>query len=827
MALSRYPEKFLQFNTFQNKNLVISIEIPGIDILSSSALYTTLRYGDPVVYGDPIYYGGLRRVLGVRPLLSLEGSSLTLSQKIEPEQGRGSISMLTLSFIDQDGYMTKVISPGVLIDDILGKPVKVRIGFLEVSYPDQYFTVFRGRVSGVIAETGRVLFQISDPNIVRRQNIFYQPKTKTTTSLTNVQTNVPVVSNTDFFRQILGANGLYDSSVKTYIKVDDEWMEYGPTGIGTNTFTVTRGSRGTIAIAHNNNAEVTQGMELAGHGVDLALKIMLSGWNGVYQSAIPISSFVFTGDVTLGDQPNCIIIPPTKNAKEDYGITVGTYITISGSAIGANNNTFFVERFGDLLGEPNRLVYVNGPLTSEHPSSATLSLRSQYDTLPIACGSRMTPDDVDVDGHENFKLVWLNNAENSFRFFITNSISCKTFLESEIYLPMTAYSLTRLGRCSMGVTRPPIADQTLIFLNKDNVLDPVNVKPVRSTTNRKFFNEIDFQYDADDSDVFGSVLRTLNTDSLSRIGILSVLPIPSLGGRTDLGFDVVAKRRTNFLLSRYAFGAVLLNMKVNFTAGVQLEAGDIVAVQDNGDLQITNFATGERFIGVQLFEIIDRSFDLKDGAIQLQLLGGVSAQAADKFATWAPSSIIQSGSAPAQLVIADSYGALVGSEPTKWKDYIGLRIMVRAYDWSVSYETTLISLNVVNPYILNVSPIPVTPTAGWVIEPSPYPDNTDPLDQQLFKVVHGFWNRQAPVVTGISQTQFIVSTPDAAIFKVGNPIYIHNSDYSQTSFAIEALITDVTGVTITVNKQLGFTPNNTHFVELVGFKDKGPPYRYV
>jgi len=83
------------------------------------------------------------------------------------------------------------------------------------------------------------------------------------------------------------------------------------------------------------------------------------------------------------------------------------------------------------------------------------------------------------------------------------------------------------------------------------------------------------------------------------------------------------------------------------------------------------------------------------------------------------------------------------------------------------------------------------------------------------------------VVTGISQTQFTVSSPDSAIFQVGNPVYLHNSDYSQTSFAIEALITDVTGVTITVNKQLGFTPNNTHFVELVGFKDKGPPYRYV
>lgn len=941
MAYQKIPDAYLLFNEYSTKKIAITVEIDGIDILSNTPIYTRVRYGDGTVYGEAgVVYGGLKKVPGVQDLLMLEGSNLTLSQKIEPEQGRSSISQLSFAFLDKNGYMTRVISPGILIDEILGKEVKVRLGFQELSYPDQYFTIFRGRVSSVSSETGRVVFQLSDPNIIRRQNICFQPKTKllaiarsgitvfaiqdcgdvkvgtlgiitnaiflppgvdavedyglikdkpiivtgasnaanngtfyiqsfedfvtsdlnniTTrepnriikiynpvtplvnerptgaliscaeTSLIKTDTTIPVLLNSDFYNYILGPDGTYDlGTLGLYIKIDDEWMYYDETGFGSNSFVVTRGARGTDIAVHSADAEVTQGIELEGHGIDLALKMMLSQ-NKQWQSNIDIKHLCFTGTVLLGVQPNAIILPSQKSATEDYGITVGCYLTISGSTIPANNGTFLVERFADLGGEPNRIIYVDGPLFEESYTPAVFSVRSQYDTLPSGLSSMMSPKEVDVEGHEYYKLVWLNSSENSYRFFITSEQSLKTFLESEVYLPMAAYSLTRLGRCSMGITRPPIADQRLQILDKDNILEPQNVKPTRSLNNRKFFNRIDFYWDADDDQFFKTVSRTIDSDSLNKIGLLSSLPIKSIGGKSDLGFLSVVTRRTFFLLSRYRYGAIMLSMKVMYGVGTLLEAGDIVAVKDGGDLQIPNYETGEQSSGTKLYEVIGRTIDIKAGTVSLELLGGVSAQAEDKYATWAPSSIIETGSTTTVIKIKDSFGASPGSEPLKWIDYVGEQITIRDMDWGTVYQRTLVSMDTINPYLLNIDPaLPAPPTAGWVIEVPPYPNNTDTLDASIYKQIHAFWNPQVLVVSGISQTQFTVSAPDALKFQLNLPVYIHNDDYTITSFAIEAKVIDISGVTITVNKNLGFTPGAGQKIELIGFPDGGPPYRFV
>jgi hypothetical protein len=940
MAYQKIPANYLLFNSYSTKKIAISVEIEGLDVLSNTPLYTRVRYGDPIVYGQAgIVYGGLRKLPGVRDLLMLEGSNLTLNQKIEPEQGRSSISQLSFTFLDKDGYMTQAISPGVLINEILGKEVKVRLGFQEISYPDQYFTIFRGRISSISSETGRVVLQLSDPNIIRRQNVFFQPNTKTlgvarsaipifafvdcgdikvgtlgvianaiflppgvnaveqyglakdmailvtgafapadnntfyiyeikdyvttdihnvtitepnriiiiynpviplvaerptsavmssaNTNITKIDTVISVISNSDFYNYRLGPNGTYDTStLGLYIKIDNEYMYYDQTGFGSNTFTVTRGARGTTAAIHNINTEVNQGIELQGHGIDLALKLMLSQ-NGAWQSNIAIDHILFTGDPLLGNQPNAIILPTGKSATEDYGITAGAYLTISGSTVGANNNTFLVTRFADLFGEPNRIIYVSGPLYLDSYTPAVFSVRSQYDTLPVGMSVGMSPKEVDVEGHENFKLVWLNSSENSYRFFITSEQSLKSFLEAEIYLPMSAYSLTRLGRCSMGITRPPIADQRLQVLDKNTIIDPVNVKPIRALNNRKFFNRIDFYWDADDDQFFKNVMKTIDSDSLNRIGLLSVLPIKTLGGRTDLGFTSVATRRTFFLLSRYKNAAVILNMKVMYGIGSLIESGDIVAVKDGGDLQIPNYETGEIYSGTKLYEVIGRTLDLKAGTVSLELLAGVSAQAEDKYATWAPSSVIESGTTLV-IKIQDSFGASVGSEPLKWIDYVGEQITIRDMDWTTVYQRKLVSIDPIDSYKLTLdTALPTPPTSGWVVEVPPYPNNIDTLDGSIYKQIHAFWNPQIVVVSGISQTQFTTSAPHALKFQIGNPVYIHSDDYSVTSFGVEARVTGVTGVTVTVNKALGFIPASGQKIELIGYPDGGQPYRYV
>ena len=81
------------------------------------------------------------------------------------------------------------------------------------------------------------------------------------------------------------------------------------------------------------------------------------------------------------------------------------------------------------------------------------------------------------------------------------------------------------------------------------------------------------------------------------------------------------------------------------------------------------------------------------------------------------------------------------------------------------------------------------------------------------------------VVSGISDTQFTVSSGDAAKLVAGNEIKIHNLDYSINSndVAIDTIISN----TVTMKASLGFTPAAGQKIELVGFLDGSSGYRVL
>ena len=611
------PNRFITFNSQSTKQINIIVEIEGVPgLLCALPIYKRIRYGDPdVFYGGPgLVYGGLIRMNSwnggaVRDILSLDASSLTLQQRIEPEQGRASISVLSFGFIDKDQYMTQLCSPGVIVDDILGKKIKVYLGYRDIAFPEDYYVIFRGVISQIDQPPGLVKFTLSDPNIKRRSQIFYSGTSKLSAGIDAVTTTIPVISNSDFIKHIQGPDGNYDPAIKLYLKIGDESIEYGPTAslpaavFGSNSFSgVVRGSRGTTAAAHGPDEDVAVEMLLEDHAIDMALKLMLSGWDGPCLEDIPIQGINLTAIVSPASYPNCLVLPANKDANRDYGLFLGDYLTTTGSGIPANNQTCQVIGFEDLEEQTNRIILTDGTFTNELSTTAVFSVRSKYDVYPVACGSKLSVDDVDVERHVETKAQFLSVEENAYRFLITQPQTGKTFIETEIYLPIASYSLTRFGRLSMGLTKPPLVDDRLQFLTKDNVLNADRLAPQRSITNRKYFNEITWSYDArDDNSSYATVLKTLDTDSLNIIGLSSVLPIKSLGLRSDLNPDAVIQRRTKFLLGRYKKGAILLNPEVNYEVGVQIEAGDIVALQDDGNLQIANYSTGERNLGVQLF----------------------------------------------------------------------------------------------------------------------------------------------------------------------------------------------------------------------------------
>src|SRR5437762_2541454 len=132
MATTVYPSRYLLLNSSQTKQLSLVVQIEGVPYyLALGPLYRRIRYGDPDVnYGDPgLIYGGLKLRSDFKDYISLE-SALSIGQKIEPEQGRSAVSIMSIVLVDKDGFASQLMSPGILIPEVLGNPmVRVWLGY--------------------------------------------------------------------------------------------------------------------------------------------------------------------------------------------------------------------------------------------------------------------------------------------------------------------------------------------------------------------------------------------------------------------------------------------------------------------------------------------------------------------------------------------------------------------------------------------------------------------------------------------------------------------------------------------------------------------------
>lgn len=922
MTTTIYPDKYLTLVGEDSKNLIIVVQIDGVPFyFSSGEIFTTLRYGDPGIhYGDAdIVYGGLRsRTSDVKSLLNLD-ASMTIGQKIEPEQGRGAITLLSLSFTDKDGYMSQVISPGVIIDEILGnKFVKVWLGFQNSSFPEDYLVILRGYIAGVKYTASKVDLQIADPNVKRKTDICVVSKTSLSSDIDSSVVIIPVVGTDGFYDQIprvpspftfapadintatdvitipnhtlltgdivqfqstitmpspltvwtpfyaivltpntfkvasslanantnvpinLTTTGsgvltltIYDSAITTYIKIGDEFMEYRPGGLSPTSVTVlSRGSRpGFPATSHSLGDEVDNIVQIQDNVINISLKMALSGWNGPFISSVPALSIVDTTDPSVGLVADSILI--SGDSDLEYGLTPGDWVTISGSGAG-NDGIYQITDIRGVLSTENNLLVVSGSLNVESPATGvTLAFRSQFDTYPIACGAKLAPFEVDVAGLITLKDQFLAQNEYRMRFLIFDPINLKNFTEMELFLPIGMYSLTRYGRLSGNLTKPPIADQKLIILSKDNIVNHPSTTVQRALNTRRYFSEIDYSFDlADDNSTYQSNLEFIDAMSLSKITISTPLPIQSKGLRTDLGAaSLLIPRQALFLARRYNNVAYEITLQVNFETISQLEAGDVVDLRDNGDLKLVNFNNGTRNSGEALYEVIDRKLDLKTGMGTLTLLSTLGVQVNDRFATISPSSIVGTGSTTTKIIITDSFGQFFpNNESKKWIPTIGLTIFVHDTSYgTVSAEVTLTGIDPTNDHALLVSPaLGFTPSAGMIVEIAKYPaSDTSPSTQQLYKLLYAHIDPSVPVTGGSDNFHFTVSLPNATLFQLNLPVLVHNTSYSVLS--PEALVTNIdtgTGI-ITVDTDLGFTPSAGQTVELIGFADGGGPYRIL
>lgn len=815
MALALTPNAERESSKLRiEPQLVLSIE--GLDTLFGAVeILKFIRIGDPgLLIGNDWVIGGLNAIENQSSNISLEGTGTKIDQQLRPDLGSvSSISSIQIALVDFDNFMTQVITPGLLLDDILGRKATLYLGMRNTAWPEDYIQIFSGIIDDIVSAAGRIELNLAHPEQKKRQEIFPKRTSKLDGSISDSDSNFDLLDTDGWLQPVLGPDAIADPSIQYYVRIDDEIIGYtGISGVGLTG--CTRGNFGSVAAAHDDGADVASFYTLAGDAVTLALKLMLSGVNGDYKSDVSVDAI---GAVpTLGPIPNALYFDGVDLAKK-YGLVEGDYVSLDGSL-----SDFTLRQIVTLvsLDQGSYAVMDGAALALELSPTATVSFRSQYDTLGE--GMALTPDEVDVEEH----LFWQQSqlATYTYFFYLKDTLNGKDFLDKEVYAPIGAYSIPRKGRCSMGYHIGPIARDEVPTIDRTNIKNPSSIK-MRRTINKNFYNTIVYKYDESAfEEKFNGGTIYADADSRARIPVGNkVLSFASKGLRSDQDAAGISSRSAARFLSRYKFGAEHFdNIRLLFKGGWTVEPGDIILF-DPSDLKVSNTVDGTRNKTPKFFEVTNKSLDLKTGEPTISITD-TNFDNTERYGVVAPSSILASGSTSEALVLEDSYGALYpGNESRKWRDYVGLTVLVHNEDFSYSEEVTLLSLDPVDTHKIYISALVTPPTAGLIVDVPDYPTSTDTDENQLYKLFHPFLSARVDVVSAADDTHVTVGSGDIAKFLVGATVMIHNEDYSVMS--AEVLVDAIIGNTLTLSAGLGFTPTSDYFIQFIGFADGGKTYR--
>lgn len=716
------------------KEPIIVLKIDGVNTLyGSGTILKRIRIGDEdLLIGDDWEIGGINEYANQAKYISLDGSTTSINQQLDIEKGRGSsISSMEISLIDFNSEITELVSPGVVVADVLGRKCKVYLGFAQnTTLNEDYIIIFRGIIDNVLSEQGRIKLNISSPDQKKRNNIFSSAEGYVNEALDNSETTITVDNATNLLLPIVGPSGGTDTSFTSYIRVDDEIIKF--TGISTNDLTTcTRAQLATTAAAHDNEADWKSFYRLEGNGIDLALKIMLSGWEGAFVEDVDVTNYNATLD---GTPLTNIAYFSGVNIELEYGLTVGDYFKSSGATNAGNNISTWSEITAITVDDNGSYIEVDGvTFVEELGTAGVCQFRSQYDVLPSGC--KMSPDEVDIEEHLRLKSLYLSSFD--FDFYLKDTITnAQEFIEKELYKPMGAYSLPRKTRSSLGFFVGPLPGIGIKILDEDNVTNPQNLKTKRSLT-KNFANTIVYKYEIDAlEDKFLRGVITTSATSLSRIDVgQRALVIEAKGMREDLNGQNLATAYSNRRLDRYKFGAEFIDgIDVTYEFGFNIEIGDIISL-DGSNLNLIDTTNGIRGMGQRYFEIINKKMDIKRGKITLDLLD-TSFDTTGKYGLISPSSRVISGASQYEFTIDNYYSSVYGAnEYRKWNPFSNPRVKVRSSNFTTRFGQSYIT-NITTSNVVTVSDaLGFTPQSGDVMELADY-DFTGVTDEIKLLYVH-------------------------------------------------------------------------------------------
>lgn len=722
----------------------IILEIDGFTkVYGAVDIKEVIKYGDEGLdYGDAgIVYGGLRSVLNQSPYISFSGgTTTTIRQQLNPDKGTAeSISSIRVAIIDKNGEVSsELVTPGTTgspVFDVLGRHCRIWFGFQGSEWKTDFIVIFRGTIDSVENGAGIVNLNINSPDSRKKGIIFQQATTELNGSITAGSTVLTVDSTADFLDPTItlpdGTVGK-DDDITFAVRIDDEIITYEAT-TSTQFQTLTRGALGTTAASHADNASVESIVVLSGNSIDLALKLLFSGKQGPYLSALPIENFVdINGSLSVA---NSVFFQGVDLSLE-HNIQIGDYVTITGASNGANNVTDNIIS-GISTTDSGSYIVLGGAaaLVSETDSAGVCDFRSQYDVFPD--GAAMRAEDVDVAEHQLIKTRFLNDVSD-YTFVLSEEIELKEFISEQIYNPLGAYSLPRKSQASLGFHLAGLLPGgTIKQLNSTNVLSPDKIKITRSTS-KNFFNAVVYKYDERtlEPGKFDSILSTINTDSRDRIPVgVRALIIESRGMTTANSAEQKATSATSRRLNKYKFGAEYIKgVTVNLKTGFDLEIGDVV-VFDFSSLKVADITEeGSRAGATRLMQIDNKTFNIKNGQIQFDLVDTNFSQT-NRYGLISPSSLVKSGVSTTQFIIKASYNTTRYGvdEWRKWNNFVGSKITVRSNDGATTGDAII--TNISGNQITVDTSLGFTPSADMIMQFSLY-EEFQPL--QNAKLLYAF-----------------------------------------------------------------------------------------
>lgn len=788
------------------------LEIDSFDTIYGAVdVNKIVTIGDELIIGEFIIGGTIPDSRG-RAYIQTKGSTTKIKQALNQDRtGASSIQRINIKMADINGELTRSFTPGVVVDDILGRSAVFYLGFKEGAHPQDSIKILNGIIGKAKSGAGFWDLTISHADALKEQELFVQYTSELSTAIVSSDTVVPVLTTDNFLFDTL------TGYVESYVRIEDEIIKVGGVTTGEpGEFTAcTRAQFGTIAQDYDAGTEVSSIYRLQGNCITLALQILLSGGD-LSKEFIPINKIGVTSNGAVNIN---VISFSGVNVATRYGLTAGDRMAITGSSEALNNRLEDVVEVVE--SGVNTDVFFANPFILDETLGMQASPISKYYVSEFGCALKTSQVDV-----ERFKQIaqTFSGTFFDYDFLLTEGINARDFIDKEILFPSRLFSIPRKGAVSVGIVDLALATSATPTIGFDQIVSPDKITIERSTT-ENFYNSVIYKFNYDViEEKFLSVVITTNEDSQNRIKVGNrPLIIESKGMIDNPETRTLIETNTRRILDRFKFAAEsLTNVEIDYKTGFALEVGDVVIFGDE-KLQVSDLTQGSRTFVPRLLEVTNKDFDLIQSKVRVDLTDtkfGLDG----RFGVISPASLIDTGSTTTSFKIKSLASQPVGiPERDKWEDYFGLPLLLRSPDFSSQEIGTLVSYDDTDTSRLVVSGFTLTPQPDWVIESAQY-DDAKVFDRvTLWHNLHTFLQPRLEIDTVTDALTFDVIIGDEDKIFTGSIVKIHNDDFSVSG---ESVVDSVIGQTVTLTKTPGFTAVSGYKIDLIGFSDALAPYRF-